>query len=36
MAVVAEDFKMAAMETAISAGQEKLDMVMNVVLEFWL
>ena len=33
MAAVAVDFKMAVMETAISGGQEKLDMVMNVVLE---
>lgn len=31
--VVTADVQMAVMETAISAGQEKLDMVMNVVLK---
>jgi len=36
VAVVAAEFKMEAMETTISAGQEKLYMVMNVVLGRWL
>jgi hypothetical protein len=34
--VVAADVQMAVMETAVSAGQEKLDMAMNVVFERWL